>query len=190
VHGNEQCQDEDCTICTQFNIARHYSKRLRKHLSKIIPQNYRVVLAFVLGVGSMPDTHQVRKRAKPGRYLRPYPHHVRHKLDPCPRSVPHRHRKPLESDIAPRTLVASISLIPGPIQMADFVSWVSNPEESHGPLMSVVTWSLVSIAGAFLVVRLWIRQHQRKLWLDDCTLFISWVSAATSRGKERLTHIV
>ena len=57
-------------------------------------------------------------------------------------------------------------------------------------MMSVVTWSLVSIAGAFLAARLWIRQHQGKLWLDDCTLVVSWVSDTTSRGKEQLTDIV
>jgi hypothetical protein len=76
--------------------------------------------------------------------------------------------------------------------MASFESsaWVSNPKESNGPLMSVVTWSLVSIAGAFLIARLWIRQHQGKLWLDDCTLVASWVSTTTSRGKEQLTHFV
>jgi nicotinamide riboside transporter PnuC len=74
--------------------------------------------------------------------------------------------------------------------MAAFDSWVSNPKESHGPLMSVVTWSLVAVAGTFLIVRLFIRQHQRKLWLDDCTLVISWVSATISRGKEHLTHIL
>jgi hypothetical protein len=57
-------------------------------------------------------------------------------------------------------------------------------------MMSVVTWCLVSIAGAFLAARLWIRQHQGKLWLDDCTLVVSWVSDTTSRGKEQLTDIV
>ncbi|EMD95135.1 hypothetical protein COCHEDRAFT_1091013 [Bipolaris maydis C5] len=54
-------------------------------------------------------------------------------------------------------------------------SWVSNPDESHGPLMSVVTWSLVSVAAAFLIPRLCIRQRQGKLWLDDCTLVVSWI---------------
>ncbi|OAK93865.1 hypothetical protein IQ06DRAFT_287418 [Phaeosphaeriaceae sp. SRC1lsM3a] len=59
--------------------------------------------------------------------------------------------------------------------MASSDSWVSNPAENNGPLMSVVTWCLVSVAGAFLAVRLWIRQHQGKIWLDDCTLVVSWV---------------
>lgn len=72
--------------------------------------------------------------------------------------------------------------------MADISTWVSNPEENNGPLMSVVTWSLVAIAGAFLAVRLSIRQHQGKLWLDDCTLVVSWVSITASQGKEQLTH--
>ncbi|XP_014552832.1 hypothetical protein COCVIDRAFT_29836 [Bipolaris victoriae FI3] len=59
--------------------------------------------------------------------------------------------------------------------MAAFESWVSNPDESNGPLMSVVTWSLVSVAAAFLIPRLLIRQRQGKLWLDDCTLIVSWI---------------
>ncbi|ENI00973.1 hypothetical protein COCC4DRAFT_65104 [Bipolaris maydis ATCC 48331] len=59
--------------------------------------------------------------------------------------------------------------------MAEYSSWVSNPDESHGPLMSVVTWSLVSVAAAFLIPRLCIRQRQGKLWLDDCTLVVSWI---------------
>lgn len=74
--------------------------------------------------------------------------------------------------------------------MTNFDTWTSNPEESHGPLMSAVTWSLVSVAGGFLCVRLWIRQHQGKLWFDDCTLLISWVSGTRSRGKDQLIHIV
>jgi hypothetical protein len=74
--------------------------------------------------------------------------------------------------------------------MASYESWVSNPDESHGPLMSVVTWSLLSVAGAFLTFRLFIRKSQGKLWLDDCALVISWVSTTTSRGKEQLTHTV
>ncbi|EUC48301.1 hypothetical protein COCMIDRAFT_87632 [Bipolaris oryzae ATCC 44560] len=59
--------------------------------------------------------------------------------------------------------------------MAAFESWVSNPDESNGPLMSVVTWSLVSVAAVFLIPRLCIRQRQGKLWLDDCTLAVSWI---------------
>ncbi|KAG9196974.1 hypothetical protein G6514_002716 [Epicoccum nigrum] len=59
--------------------------------------------------------------------------------------------------------------------MSSIDSWVSNPAENNGPLMSVVTWCLVSVSGAFLAVRIWIRQHQGKLWLDDCTLVISWI---------------
>lgn len=91
---------------------------------------------------------------------------------------------------AAKTLVASILLIPDSIQMDSFDSWTSNPKENNGPLMSVVTWCLVLVAGTFLAVRLWIRQHQGKLWLDDCTLVISWVSDATSRCKKELTNIV
>ena len=74
--------------------------------------------------------------------------------------------------------------------MASFDSWISNPEESNGPLMSVVTWCLVSVAGAFLAVRLWVRQHQGQLWFDDCTLVISWASNTTFVSKETLTDII
>jgi hypothetical protein len=54
-------------------------------------------------------------------------------------------------------------------------NWVSNPDESHGPLMSVAVWSLTGIAAGFLFLRLFIRQSQGKLWLDDLVLTISWV---------------
>jgi hypothetical protein len=74
--------------------------------------------------------------------------------------------------------------------MAAYENWVSNPDENHGPLMSVVTWSLVSVAAAFLFPRLYIRQRQGKLWLDDCTLVVSWVSARTSRSNDQLTHTI
>jgi hypothetical protein len=84
----------------------------------------------------------------------------------------------------------SISLVSNPIPMTSYESWVSNPDETHGPLMSVVTWSLLSVAGAFLTVRLLIRKSQGKLWVDDCALVISWVRTTTSRGKEQLTHTV
>ncbi|KAL5114500.1 hypothetical protein ACEQ8H_007590, partial [Pleosporales sp. CAS-2024a] len=63
--------------------------------------------------------------------------------------------------------------------MASFQSWVSNPKENNGPMMSVATWCLVSVAGTFLAVRVWIRQHQGKLWLDDFTLVISWMLLLT-----------
>lgn len=72
--------------------------------------------------------------------------------------------------------------------MAAFESWVSNPDESNGPLMSVVTWSLVSVAAAFLIPRLLIRQRQGKLWLDDCTLIVSWVSATASQRQQQLAY--
>lgn len=69
-------------------------------------------------------------------------------------------------------------------------SWVSNPAESHGPLMAVVTWCLVSISGAFLAVRLFIRQKQGKLWLDDYALIVSWVSGKTLQGRVQSTDRV
>ncbi|KAF2996808.1 hypothetical protein E8E13_001694 [Curvularia kusanoi] len=59
--------------------------------------------------------------------------------------------------------------------MSSIDTWVSNPAENNGPLMSVVTWSLLSVAGVFLAFRLWIRQSQGKFWLDDCALTVSWI---------------
>jgi len=59
--------------------------------------------------------------------------------------------------------------------MSGIENWVSNPKETHGPLMSVVTWSLLSVAAAFLFPRLYIRWRQGKLWLDDCTLVVAWI---------------
>jgi hypothetical protein len=53
--------------------------------------------------------------------------------------------------------------------------WVSNPNETHGPLVSVVVWTLTGVAGGFLILRLSIRQQQGKLWLDDLVLGTSWV---------------
>ncbi|KAJ4384920.1 hypothetical protein N0V86_000524 [Didymella sp. IMI 355093] len=53
-------------------------------------------------------------------------------------------------------------------------NWVSNPAEDHGPLMSITFWTLTGLAFVFLFVRLWIRHHQGKLWIDDLLLTISW----------------
>jgi len=53
-------------------------------------------------------------------------------------------------------------------------NWVSNPVEDHGPLMSVTVWSLTTVSLTLLVVRLCIRQHQGKIWIDDLLLTISW----------------
>jgi hypothetical protein len=55
-------------------------------------------------------------------------------------------------------------------------NWVSNPNETHGPLMSTACWSLGGVAFSFLVVRSFIRQSQGKLWVDDIVLATSWVS--------------
>lgn len=55
-------------------------------------------------------------------------------------------------------------------------NWVSNPEETHGPLMSVAIWSLCGISGFFLCLRLFIQHGQGKLWYDSLLLTISWVS--------------
>ncbi|USP80353.1 hypothetical protein yc1106_07627 [Curvularia clavata] len=54
-------------------------------------------------------------------------------------------------------------------------NWVSNPGETHGPLMSVAVWSLCGISGFFLGLRLWIQLGQGKLWYDSLLLTISWV---------------
>lgn len=75
-------------------------------------------------------------------------------------------------------------------QMDLLDAYVSNPAENNGPLMSVVTWCLVSVSGIFLAIRLWIRQSQGKMWLDDCLLIISWVSDTTVRDDKHLTDIV
>jgi hypothetical protein len=55
-------------------------------------------------------------------------------------------------------------------------SWVSNPAESHGPLMEATTWSLLGVAAVFLLLRLCIRQSQGKVWFDDFVLVLSLVS--------------
>lgn len=59
-------------------------------------------------------------------------------------------------------------------------NWVSNPNESHGPLLSTSAWSMFGVATTFLFTRYWIRQTQAKLWLDDLILGISWVSVRTA----------
>ena len=60
-------------------------------------------------------------------------------------------------------------------EMSSLPNWVSNPSESHGPLMSIGAWSMLGVSTVFLFVRLYIRQSQGKLWLDDLALGISWV---------------
>lgn len=55
-------------------------------------------------------------------------------------------------------------------------NWVSNPEETHGPLMSITVWSLCGVAGFFLALRLAIQKNQGKLWYDSLILTVSWVS--------------
>lgn len=59
---------------------------------------------------------------------------------------------------------------------SQFENWVSRPEETRGPLVSITIWSLTAVAAVFLFVRLSIRQNQGKLWLDDLVLAVSWVS--------------
>lgn len=54
-------------------------------------------------------------------------------------------------------------------------SWVSNPDETHGPMLTIVVWTLTGVAGGFLILRLSIRQQQGKLWLDDLVISTSWV---------------
>jgi hypothetical protein len=55
-------------------------------------------------------------------------------------------------------------------------NWVSNPEETHGPLMVGSIWALTGISGAFLALRLYIRRNVGKLWIDDILLILAWVS--------------
>jgi hypothetical protein len=68
-------------------------------------------------------------------------------------------------------------------------SWISKPDEDNGPLMNIASYSLVGVSAAFLAVRLWIRQSQSKLWLDDAVLGLSWVgfeeSQNTADGSQR-----
>lgn len=56
------------------------------------------------------------------------------------------------------------------------LNWVSNPSETHGPLMTVANWTLTGIAAGFLVLRLYVRYLKGKLWIDDLILAASWVS--------------
>jgi hypothetical protein len=71
---------------------------------------------------------------------------------------------------------------------SQFDSWKSNPSETHGPLMSIATWSLGGISLLFLVVRCSIRQSQKKFWFDDGVLVISWVSNMDSQSIYMVTH--
>jgi hypothetical protein len=61
-----------------------------------------------------------------------------------------------------------------------FDSWVSNPDETHGPLLSIITWTLGGVAFGFLLLRYSIRHSQKKLWIDDLVLGMSWVSCHAS----------
>ena len=62
-------------------------------------------------------------------------------------------------------------------------SWVSEPSETHGPLMSVVVWNLFGIATLFLATRLYIQHSQNKLWYDDLILAVSWVGHEKPRRR-------
>lgn len=55
-------------------------------------------------------------------------------------------------------------------------NWVSNPEETHGPLMAGSIWALTGTSGTFLALRLFIRRNVGKLWMDDILLILAWVS--------------
>jgi hypothetical protein len=67
-------------------------------------------------------------------------------------------------------------------------NWVSNPNETHGPLISITAWVLCGVAAGFLVLRLCIRHNQGKIWLDDCVLSISWVSSYFPGNKMSPRH--
>lgn len=105
----------------------------------------------------------------------------------APAQYPEKLRRPEESS---RKFVVYILSTSDSTQMDLLDAYVSNPAENNGPLMSVVTWCLVSVSGIFLAIRLWIRQSQGKMWLDDCLLIISWVSDTTVRDDKHLTDIV
>lgn len=67
-------------------------------------------------------------------------------------------------------------------------SWVSNPGETNGPLMSITSWSICGFSAIFLCLRLGIRQHKGKIWLDDWAIGISWVSSEVHATKaQKLT---
>jgi len=52
------------------------------------------------------------------------------------------------------------------------------PHDSAGPEANAVAWSLVTIAGVFLGLRVYCKYHgHRRLWWDDRILIASWVSA-------------
>lgn len=61
-----------------------------------------------------------------------------------------------------------------------YENWVSNPAEDNGPLMSICFWSLTAVSLTFLIVRLCIRQHQGKIWIDGLLLTLSWVCSLSS----------
>lgn len=67
-------------------------------------------------------------------------------------------------------------------------NWVSNPSENNGPLLSITVWCLTAVAAAFMFLRLFIRQSQGKLWLDDFVLGISWVRFLFPSKHLYLTH--
>jgi hypothetical protein len=60
-------------------------------------------------------------------------------------------------------------------------TWISNPNENNGPQMAIATWSLAGVSAVFLAFRLYIRQSQGKVWLDDVALGISWVREKKSQ---------
>ena len=55
-------------------------------------------------------------------------------------------------------------------------SWVSNPEETHGPLMAISVWAVTGVAAVFLVLRFYIRFNIGKIWIDDYVVLLGWVS--------------
>ncbi|PVH96838.1 hypothetical protein DM02DRAFT_686833 [Periconia macrospinosa] len=61
-------------------------------------------------------------------------------------------------------------------QPSQITNWVSNPDETRGPMAAVTLWSLWAVSTLFLFLRLSIRFTSGKLWIDDIFLVISWLA--------------
>lgn len=60
--------------------------------------------------------------------------------------------------------------------------WISNPEETHGPLMAISLWALTGVSAVFLVLRFGIRLNLGNLWMDDLVVLLGWVSRSSELG--------
>jgi hypothetical protein len=65
--------------------------------------------------------------------------------------------------------------------------WMDNND--RGPGVLVVIWTLTSLSGLFLAVRLACKSRsKRRLWWDDHVLSLSWVRLAVSPSPSTLTN--